>query len=143
MFWIESKIDPIPAVTDWRVQLSESEIKKLEEKYRTRMELNIANAMRDLWKRLVEPVKKMAETLSDPEKGFHKTLVTNVLDITKILPDLNLTEDKALEDMRREIERKLCGYSSKHLKDDSQLRKDTAKAAQDIMNKMSAYMGAV
>jgi hypothetical protein len=140
-FSIESDVYPVPDPSDWRVALSDEEVERLRSHFEARMEASLQSSMAAVWQRLYEPVKKMAETLEQDGKQFHGTLVTNILDVLQVLPALNITNDPQLEEMRKEIERRLCGAKAPELKGDPELRMETAKAAKEIMDKLSVFAG--
>ena len=104
---------------------------------------NMENAMENLWHRLYEVVERMAERLDDNNPRIFKTLVTNIEELTGILPDLNLTGDPQLTDMCNDVKDKLCSYTAGQLKKDSRVRKQTAANAKDIQRKMDAIMGKI
>lgn len=139
-FKIDIEASPIPEKGDWRVDLSNEEIEKLEEETEKKQKVKMEEAMKKLWEKLYEPVKKMSETLASG-KNFHKTLVTNISDLINILPDLNLNGDQNLEELRKEIEEKLCEFSSQQLKDSTYLRETTAEAAEKIRRKIKDHGG--
>jgi len=140
-FEIDSEVYPVPDPSDWRVSLSSEEVERLKARFEARMEASLQASMASVWQRLYEPVKKMAETLSEADKGFHKTLVTNIVDVIQVLPALNITGDPQLEQMRKEIERKLCRVKAPELKNDPGLRVETAEAAKEIMDKLAVFAG--
>lgn len=139
-FKIDIEASPIPEKGDWRVELSDKELEKLEEAEAKKQEIKIKEAMKKLWQRLYTPIKTMSETLTSG-KGFHKTLVTNISDLINILPDLNLSDNKNLEILRKEIEEKLCEFSAQQLKESSYLRETTAEAAEKLRRKIKDQGG--
>ena len=141
-FKIDSDAYPVPDPNDWRVALSDQEISRLREKFEANLQMRLQSSMESLWKRLYEPIKKMAETLSQEGKQFQRTLVDNIIDVVRLLPALNIANDPQLEELRREIEQRLCKNSAKELKSDDDLRSDTAQAAREIVDKMAVFAGA-
>ena len=101
---------------------------------------NQQRAMKDLWDRLYEPVKKLAEKLQDPDLKAQKSLVENVWNVTQLLSKLNVFGDRALEAMYKEIEDKLCKHSVKKLKIDEDAYAETKAAVEDIMKRMEGYI---
>jgi len=101
---------------------------------------NQQRAMKDLWDRLYEPVKKLAEKLQDPDLKAQKSLVENVWNVTQLLSKLNVFGDRALEAMYKEVEDKLCKHSVKKLKIDEDAYAETKSAVEDIMKRMEGYI---
>jgi len=142
-FGIKLDINPLPVSNDFRVALSGDETKAIKADIEARAEQRIQKAMNDLWARLYEVVSNMATILSDPDKGFHKTLIGNVRDLVAILPSMNIMEDPELEDMTRRVEKMIGVYEAADIKADPVLRKDKADEAKAILDKMAGYTGMV
>lgn len=135
-FNIIIEYNPVPSGYHLIIDLANGELEKLQAKVEKQNTDNLNQAMGALWNRLYEPVQKMAESLANPDKEFHKSLVGNIKKVTAILPDLNLANDVSLAKMAKEIEAKLCKYDMDELKLDVVVRQETAEAAKDILNKM-------
>jgi len=58
------------------------------------------------------------------------------------LSRLNFTDDADLEAMRSKAERKLFKLHPEAIKNDPDVRRDTAKDAEAIMKQMKGFMGA-
>jgi hypothetical protein len=134
-------VDPLPASSDFRVAIKDEEIQTLRAEMEMRMRKAQDDAMRDLWKRLYEPVRHMAEKLADPEGKFKDTLVSNIQEIAGLLTRLNVAEDPNLEELRKEVEAKLCGQAPEMLRTDATIRTMVAADAQQIADMMRGYMG--
>lgn len=143
---IRSKFDfvtdfyPLPVAEDFRVMLADEEITQLQSALTDRAEVRFQSAMRDLYQRLFEVVSKAADKLKDPKATFHDTLIGNIVEITELLPKLNITNDPALEELRKIVEDKLCQKEPTELRTDINARKEVAADAQAILDAMSAYM---
>jgi len=141
-FSFETKIRPVPNAQDFRVDISEDEVKKIRDHIEQENQKLQKKAMDELWQKLYEPVKKMAEKLSDKDaKRYHKSLIENIIEITDILPMLNIKNDQALETLRKEIIDRLCNVTISDIKESLVVRQETADAATDIINQMETYMG--
>jgi len=137
----ETSISPLPAGKDFRVSLQGSEIDKIRKSIEERVGLAQEAAMKDLWDRLYKVVDCMVERLSKKDAVFRDSLIGNVQDLVNLLPNLNLADDPSLEDMRRDVESKLCGYAPDTLRENPRARKKAADDAQAILDAMSGYMG--
>jgi len=136
-FGFSIRYSPIPLSNDWRVAgLTD----KVNSDCRRAIEANtkecIADAMRDVWKRLYTRVEKMADRLSDEDAVFHSTLVTNLIELTDLLPMLNLMDDKNLAHMGDDIREKLCVYDADTLRHNFDDRKKVATEATTILDRM-------
>jgi hypothetical protein len=97
--------------------------------------------MKEVWDRLYERVKHMAEKLADPKAIFRDTMVENTKELCALLPRLNFMDDPDLESLRQQVESSLLKHPEA-LRNDPDLRRDTAAEAKQIMDKMSVFMGA-
>ncbi len=127
-------VDPLPSSADFRVAIKDSEIQALRADMEMRLYKAHNAAMKDLWDRLYKPVKHMAEKLSDPEGKFKDTLVSNVREIVDLLPRLNVMDDPTLEELRKDVENKLCGQAPETLRTAGFVRSIIATEAQQIVD---------
>ena len=141
-FSFQVGIDPIPSAADFRVQLQDADVERIRQDIQTRAEAAQQDAVQDLWNRLHDVVSRMAERLGTPYAIFRDSLVGNVSELCDLLPRLNLTGDPQLETMRREVADKLTKHDPQTLRDNQYARKDTAKAAEDILTAMAGYVKA-
>lgn len=96
-----------------------------------------------LWDRLLDPVKKMADTLAGDGNRWHETLVTNVRDMVEVVPGFvegGITGGEKLMEAVAAIQAQLTAASAEELKSQPMLRKAQAQAAADLHNKF-ANMG--
>lgn len=141
-FDMQVEVNPIPIAEDFRVTLQTEEIDKIRAEIEQRAQEKTASAMKDLWQRLYDGVAHMAERLKDKENKFKDSLVENLIELCQLLPLLNVVEDPNLEQMRKDVESKLCIFTPKTLRTEMGERKQAAEDAEDIMKAMAGYMGA-
>jgi len=137
----DMEVVPIPEGADFRVALDEEEAEAIRKDMERRLEKAQAEAMEDLWNRLYKTVEHIVERLSDPENTFRDSLIGNAVALVDLLPRLNVANDQVLENMRREIETKLCAHNPQEIRESESVRKDLAGTAEDILATMSGYMG--
>jgi hypothetical protein len=94
----------------------------------------------DLWKRMRDVVAHMVERLNEPESRFHGSLVTNVLDLVELLPQLNVNADADLNRFAEQIRQRLCNHSAQELKKYDLLRVTTAADAANIVAEMDGVL---
>ena len=140
LFYIKMVPGVISGTGHALVEASKETVAAVNQSIQSRILENQEFAMSKLWERLQQPVKAMAEKLSDPTANFHSSLIGNLLEVTGALKDLNLTNDSNVTQIITDIEDQLCGYSPKELKNDPDARSETAAAAKDLMEKMSGLM---
>jgi len=135
-FYFSIKFDPIPEAGDIRVNIQQDELDKLNSDLETRKNDAIAQAMKDPYIRLHDAIKHAQERLSDPKAIFRDSLIDNIVDLLKILPSLNVTNDPTLDKLREEVSEKLTRYDADTLRESSNCRKETADEADALLKKM-------
>ena len=124
------KIDvlPVPDGDDFRVDLADEDLAEI----RQQIDLDArANTLRPL----VEPVRRMIERLKDPEATFRNTLVTNITDIIKLVPD----GDPAIDALITRV-KELVRHDPEVLRQSPSVRQATAAKANEILATMSGYL---
>jgi hypothetical protein len=132
---------PVPTTGDFRVELADGEIDTITAELEERVAESSKTAMKDVWQRLYDKVEWLAERLGDPKNVFHTATYEDAQDLCKMLSRLNFTDDKDLEDMRSKAEQKLFKLHPEAIKNDPDVRRDTAKDAEAIMKQMAGFMG--
>jgi hypothetical protein len=140
-FKMDMAVFPVPN-TDFRVAIGSDELTRIQQDVERRVAEAQTVAMREVWDRLYDRVKHMAEKLADPKAIFRDTLVDNLREQCDMLTRLNFTDDPNLEALRGEVEANLLKHPDA-LRNDPDLRRDKAAEAKAIMDKMSVFMGGV
>jgi hypothetical protein len=138
-FRVFHEIAPVPESGDFRLDLGDAEVKRIQTEMEHNMKLRLASAMSNAWQRLYGVIEDMVKRMEDSKKP-RDTIITNISELCGILPHLNLGEDKDLDKMRREVEKRLCSLDPKAIRKDPKIRKEATETAQDIMEKMKEYM---
>ena len=139
-FGIKLEVLPIPSGDDFRVTMSAEEQARVASEIDTNVRQSLARGTADLWERLKEVVAHMVDRLNEPESRFHGSLVTNVHDLVKLLPQLNVGQDQDLNRFAAEIEKRLCNYNARELKQNEILRVATAHDATALLYEMDAVL---
>jgi hypothetical protein len=140
-FSMDMAVFPVPN-TDFRVAIGSAELTRIQQDVERRVKDAEQVAMKEVWQRLFDRVKHMAEKLADPKAIFRDSMIENAREICSLLPRLNFTDDPQLEQMRQQVEATLIKHPEA-LRNDPDLRRDTAAEAKAIMDKMSVFMGGV
>lgn len=141
MFELEIKVTPVPDMVDWRIDYPAKEFAKIRKQAEQTLSEIQKDALTELWERLHEVVKHAADTLSDKEKTFRNSLFENLKKTVVLLAKLNITGDKRLEEMRKEIETKLSKQTPDEVRASDGHRSKLAGDAKSILRKMESYMG--
>lgn len=139
-FVLRRRILPMPESTGFRADLPEDERAKIKAEMEADIQETLADAMRDIHKRILEPVRLMAEKLdsykpSSGKKGeksegvFRDSLVDNVSEILELLPLLDVTGSADIASLGEKL-KELTRYDAAMLRDDALARAEIqAKAA--------------
>lgn len=138
-FKMDMAVFPVPS-NDFRVQLGSEELARIQQDVERRVSDAQTKAMQDVWQRLFDRVKHMAERLADPSAVFRDTLVENTRELCELLPRLNFMDDPDLEAMRQQVEATLVKHPDT-FRNDPDVRRDAAAEAKAIMDKMAVFMG--
>jgi len=140
-FHMDMAVFPVPS-SDFRVSIGSEELTRIQQDVERRVKDAEQAALKDVWQRLYDRVKHMAEKLADPKAIFRDSMVENAKEICAMLPRLNFSDDPNLEAMRQQVEATLLKHPEA-LRNDPDLRQDTAAEAKKIMDAMGAFMGAL
>jgi hypothetical protein len=138
-FSMDMAVFPVPS-SDFRVSIASEELTRIQQDVERRVKDAEQTALKDVWQRLYDRVKHMAEKLADPKAIFRDSMLENTREICALLPRLNFSDDPHLEAMRQQVEESLIKHPEA-LRNDPDLRRDTAAEAKAIMDKMGAFMG--
>jgi len=147
-FSFKFEVLPVPAADDFRVNLGDAEITRIKTQIADAAEQQMQRAMRDVWQRMHDVIAAMSDRLKvfkrnpdgSTEHPFRDTLVSNITDLLDIIPVLNLTSDPAITQFADEMRAGLTKYSAQQLRDAEYARTDTAARADEILNKMAAFI---
>ncbi len=140
-FNMDMAVFPVPSA-DFRVAIGSEELKRIQQDVERRVKEAELAALKDVWNRLYERVKHIAEKLADPKAIFRDSMIETAKEICALLPRLNFADDPNLEAMRQQVEASLI-KPPEALRNDPALRRDTAAEAKAIMDKMGTFMGAL
>jgi hypothetical protein len=141
-FKFEFDVLPIPDKSDFRVELSGAAMKRVQESAERVLKTSEVKIAADIHKRVHTLVEgyaaKLGEVRDNGKSGiFRDTLVENLQDLVALLPDLNILGDPKLEELRRDVEKKVASIDPETIRGNSDVRKTQIDAADDILAKMS------
>jgi hypothetical protein len=89
-------------------------------------------------------VSKLAVPIGEQGAIFRNTLIENVLDIVNRVPALNITGDTGIAGMAADIKATLLAHAQHPdvLRESPIVRERVKASMDDIMSRMSAFMGA-
>jgi len=133
LFSYDLQIESVPDTGAFFGMVSDGDAAELERRAEDRVRAAAEESMRDLWRRLYEPVKHLSDRLADPDAGFHKTAITNIAEICAVLPKLNWASDPSLERLRQEVEGTLARADASVLRENAEVRKAAVQAAEGFL----------
>jgi hypothetical protein len=139
-FGVKLEVLPIPSGDDFRVTMSAEEQARIAQEIDASVRQSLTRGTADLWNRLKDVVSHMVDRLNEPESRFHASLVSNLLDLVNLLPNLNVSDDHELNRFAAEIGNKLCGFTARDLKANDVLRVATAHDAAALLYEMDAVL---
>ncbi len=140
LFSMRVHVAPVQQASDFRVNVSQSDLKELRKEIEADVATSITGAVQDLWQRLYDVVAKVTQRLKEPDAVFHASLIGNLEAVCDLLPRLNLTGDKKLDEVRKEIQASLTKILPDTLREDKEERKRVAKKAASIQSKIESIM---
>jgi ribosomal protein S13 len=146
-FWVDVEIKPVPKAADFRAELSDAATKAIIKDIEKRTDERLAKAMNDVFERVIDVTQHMVERLraykpvegARTENNFRDTLVWNISELAKLLPDLNITGDSRIDELQAQLD-DLTENSPTLLRDSEALRLKTADKAEKLLKKVQKYL---
>jgi hypothetical protein len=142
-FYFKTEPVPIPDAEHYKSEIS-ALLGVDAESVNVRIADATVEAQRELLRRMIGPVKAMAEKLCEqPKNGkqdivFRDTLIGNITEIAELAPKLNVGGDAAVDAFCSDMWA-LATYKPDTLREDKTVRSEAAAKAAEIAKRMSAY----
>lgn len=130
-FSIKVDMMPVPETNDFRVDLSQENVDAIKAHIESQVKDRFYTATLSVYERITDQLKKMHERLKDKDNVFRDSLFTNLGDLIKLLPRLNISEDPRID--------ALCEDMKSLLVDPEDVRKDVALRSQKA-NEVNAIL---
>ena len=135
---------PVPSSGDFRVDVGNQAQAELKARLEALTQERIDSAMADVRERLSTHLKRMSDRLTTDYVGgeakqrrFHDTLVDGALELCDLTKSLNVTNDMALEEARKQLEQLLVGVTPADLRKNEAIRQDVKKNVDAILDKFN------
>lgn len=152
-FSFDVEIKPMPESGDFRAQLSDEAVKAVVKDIERRSNKRIEEAMKDVFSRVADLVRRMAERLrayQPPKAGadgksrssgvFRDSVVYDIHEMVEMLPSLNVTDDPRIDELIKQLSDELVEHSPEILRADAKVRAQTITKADAILKKVERYM---
>ena len=148
-FGLTFDLVPMPTSEDFRVDLGTEETARIKSQIESDGRAMLERAMHNVWERLSGVVSHMVTRLKNYQElpngkvqnPFRDSLVSNITELLDLLPTLNLTEDVNIGQFASDIRASLTAYTPEQLRESETLRADVASKADEILSKMTAFLG--
>ena len=134
-FGVETDILPVPSGADFRVDVANSEVARIQEEITRRVNERQKQAMQEAWTRVREVVSTIYERTSADKAVIRESLMDNATELVRLLPGLNISDDPAMTLLTAEITDKLL-VDVWSLRNSKSTRLRVADAAQSILAKI-------
>jgi hypothetical protein len=134
------KLKPTPSQNHIVIDLEAETIAEIKADLKKQETINLAESNKDLWKRILDPVKNMADICGNDKKVF-KSLIVNIEEEIDILRDLNVTNDIDMTNALDDVKAQLTGYTPGQIRDDKKLKTDLGHKAQQLSDTLDKYVG--
>lgn len=136
-FGVEIDIMPVPNAADFRVDVADSEVRRIQAEITQRVEQRQREAMRDAWGRVRETVTTIHTRLSADKPVIRESLIENAIELSRILPSLNVADDPNMAAVTQDIVNNLL-VNTWTLRNSRAARQKVAQEAQNILSKIPA-----
>lgn len=92
-----------------------------------------AEILKETWVDLIDPLKKIVETLSKDKPKIYDTLLGRLHDIVDLVPAFNLDNDPELSTFAADCKAQLGGITADDLRNNEGLKKTTLQSAQGLL----------
>jgi hypothetical protein len=139
-FTFKVEAEPVPHRDDFRIRLSTGDLAEMQSVLDDRLQAAERIARNDLVARIVEPLVRIVDRLSDPDAKFQDSLIGNIRTIADSIPALNVTDDTAIEDIRLRILAGLATLDPDTLRESRSDRSRAATEANAILASFAPWM---
>lgn len=138
-FAIRVNWGPVPDKSHFIVNLADDKLDEMRASVDDRI-LEVQKSVRnDLYHRLAETLVHISTKMKSYQEGksrLHQTTLTNLLEVCRVIPNLNVTEDPEIERLRVMALDAFGNSDIEELKDNEDLRISTATTADSILSAM-------
>lgn len=140
LFALEVSYEPVPDAEHFFAELASTTLAEFRRDLEAKNEQRERAMRRDLWERLRDPVLKMAEALSQPDRIFRNSLVTNVQDIAQRIDALNVFDDPGISSVADVLRTSLAALDPELLRVSSEERASAARTARSLADRIAESM---
>lgn len=134
----EHFVTEVPSSGHFCVDVTTDTLNQMQKTCDDHVQRAIADAMHKPWKKLHSLLTTMSSKLrTDSESGkkrFHKTFISNALDLSELLQHMNVTNDPQLTKASRQLRQLLIGADLDVIKESKEVRKDMKEQVDNMID---------
>jgi hypothetical protein len=142
-FSFDFNVRPMPLAGDFRLDVGNEALQKLQDMYNAEIQRCVNRAMADAWDRLRQHVEwireRCAAVLQHGGEGkkpkLYESMIDNGVELCEILRTLNITNDPALEEARTQLHKALLSTDIDSLRESKEVQEKLKNAADSIADK--------
>jgi hypothetical protein len=137
LFQLEVMVRPCPNSNDIRVDVPQEVLDEMRKQADEEIANEVRGAVRDVWQKFHKVLAHMQKQLDSGDPRYYRaSMVENAKTLLSLIPTYNLADDPELEEKRAEAEAIIKTINSiDDVKDNEQLRRDTADKLNDLLDK--------
>lgn len=134
-FTAELQYAPIPAGSDFRLDLPEKELERIRQTTDSLLDDAMQAAMAEAWQRLGKTIHKLRERLADG-RYLREEMIRDVGEMVDSLGRMNVAQDKKLIDVCAQAKRELASLDVDTLRNDTAALQTADASAKDLLTQM-------
>lgn len=131
---------PIPTGADMRISIGQHELSKVRSDIEDNVKVLLNTAVSDVYDRIKTVVGACRAKLADSKAVFRDSLITNIMDLSTVIPKLNILDDPAIDALANRMRADLTAIKPDELRTKPQERAAVATKAQSILDGMAGLM---
>lgn len=142
-FKVKLAIDSVTDSNDFRrVELDEVISKTIRRDIDAEYEARTRQTVTHMMEKIQHALTAFHTQTGKPDGKIYNSLTENLADVVDGLADFNITGDPVLDELRKDIDKKLGRYAADDLRKQPEVRQEAHAAATEIMDKMASFMSA-
>lgn len=149
-FKVDVLFAPLPTSQDLRIKLDEDSLNEIKKNVESNKIRALKESMNDVRNRIEKSLERLRDRLKadivtnkdgkEVKPRLFDSMISSVQDLIQILPYLNLENDPNVEGIRQRMENEFMNLDIDTLREDKQLRDETANKADEILDNLKDIM---
>lgn len=136
LFRINTSFYPFPVSYDFRLDLDEETCKEISANNGKAYELASRQAATFLKEKVFAHLRAYAFAVN--RKGFHASTVNKMIELTEMIPVLNISNDEQISMLHRQLVENICPHGADVLRENEELRTKAVAEATRILHEFSS-----